>query len=153
MNTLNMSLGSGSVASSELIFWSGVLRGHYQEFSLCAFFSKGIFNPFKCNCLYCCSFKELQLWWSKAACAFCHVSIFMGEGDSISIVLGISGAKPRQQSFAEDKDSSSEMAPFPCYYAHAFLEREVPSTTKGAKVGKGKSPLDFKAASFFGALL
>ena len=37
MNTLNMSLGSGSVASSELIFWSGVLRGHYQEFSPCAF--------------------------------------------------------------------------------------------------------------------
>ena len=56
---------------------------------------------------------------------------------------------PASQSFAEDKDSSE--APFPCYYA--FLEREVPSTTKGAKVGKGKSPLYFKAASFFGALL
>ena len=72
-------------------------------------------------------------------------------GDSISIVLGISGAKPRHRKALQRIKIGAATAPFPCYYA--FLEREVPSTTKGAKVGKGKSPLDFKAASFFGALL
>ena len=81
-----------------------------------------------------------------------HIHGWGNGGDSISIVLGISGAKPRhRKALQRIKIRAASEAPFPCYYA--FLEREVPSTTKGAKVGKGKSPLDFKAASFFGALL
>ena len=31
MNTLNMSLGLGRAASGALIFWSGVLRGHFHS--------------------------------------------------------------------------------------------------------------------------
>ena len=110
MNTLNMSLGSSSVASSELIFWSGVLRGHYQEFPLCA---KGIFDPLKYNCLYCCSFKELPLMVVKGCMCILpceHIHGWGNGGDSISIVLGISGAKPRhRKALQRIKDSSSAL--------------------------------------------
>ena len=142
-------VGQCSKQRIDILEWSSA-RTLSRVFTL-RFFSKGLFNSH-----YATFFIALtrKLWsfhscWSKAACAFCHVSIFMGEGDSISIVLGISGAKPRHRKALQRIKIGA--APFPCYYA--FLEREVPSTTKGAKVGKGKSPLDFKAASFFGALL
>ena len=72
----------------------------------------------------------------------------MGEGDSISIVLGISGAKPRhRKALQRIKIRAASEAPFPCYYA--FLEREVPSTTKGAKVGKKKKSFRFQSSQLF----
>ena len=105
-------VGQCSKQRIDILEWSSA-RTLSRVFTL-RFFSKGLFNSH-----YATFFIALtrKLWsfhscWSKAACAFCHVSIFMGEwrGQYLDCPWDFRSKAPASQSFAEDKDWSSALS-------------------------------------------